>query len=64
MTDVIKTASKTVEPTGDSIGNKIADKITSGSKTSPQNTLRTYENEIEIPQKHIYISEKMTTNYL
>ena len=32
MTDVIQTASKTAEPTGDLIGNKIADKITSGSK--------------------------------
>ena len=55
MTDVTKTASKTAEPTGDLIGNKIADKITSGSKTSPQNALRPYENEIEIPQKHIYL---------
>ena len=45
-TDAFKTSSKRViqkkaEATGDLIGNKIADKITRGSKTSPDNNLGT-----------------------
>ena len=47
--DAIKTSSqraiqKTVEATADLIGNKIADKITSVSKKSLQNALKTDEN--------------------
>ena len=47
--DAIKTSSqraiqKTVEATVDLIGNKIADKITSVSKKSSQNALKTDEN--------------------
>ena len=63
-TDAIKTASKkaiqkTAEGTGDLIDNKIADKITSTSK-SPQNASKelhskTDENKIEI-RKERYIS--------
>ena len=61
--DVIKTVSKrpiqkTAEATGDLIGNKIADKITSVSKKSsakllPQNNED--NDESEVPEK-IYIS--------
>ena len=47
-TDAFKTSSKrviqkAVEATGDLIGNKIVDKITRSSKTSPQNNLETNE---------------------
>ena len=57
-TDVLKTAlekpiQKTAETAGDFIGNKIADKITSVSKTSPRNNLVT--NKDEIPRE-MYIS--------
>ena len=57
-TDVLKTAlekpiKKTAETAGDFIGNKIADKITSVSKTSPRNNLVT--NKDEIPRE-MYIS--------
>ena len=50
-TDSMKTESKkaiqkTVEATGDFIGNKVADKITKVSKTSPKNNSRTNEEEI------------------
>ena len=37
---------KAAESTADLIGNKIADKITRISKTSPQNNLETNEEEI------------------
>ena len=48
---VLKTVSKrtihnTTEATDDLIGNKIADKITRVSKTSPQNNSETSEKEI------------------
>ena len=51
-TDAIKTASKraipkTVEVTGDIIGNKIADKTTKASKSLPQNSSETVETETE-----------------
>ena len=51
VTHAIKTASKrviqkTVEATGDLIGNNIADKITRVSKTSTQSNLETNEEEI------------------
>ena len=50
-TDAIKTASKipiqkAAEATGDLIGNKIADKITRVSKTTPKNNIETNEEEI------------------
>ena len=50
-TDSIKTVSKgviqnTEEATGDLVGNKIADKITRVSKTSPKNNSETNEQEI------------------
>ena len=45
-TDALKTVSKraiqkTVEESGDLIGNKIADRITKASETSPRNILET-----------------------
>ena len=51
-TDALKTASKraiqkTVEATGDLIGNKIADSITKVSKTSLQNNSETNEGILE-----------------
>ena len=46
---------KTKEPTGDLIGNKIDDKITSVGKT------KTKEKEIE--RKEIYISPEKRANY-
>ena len=50
-TDALKTDSKrviqkTAEATGDLTGNKIADKITRVSKTSPKNNSETNEEEI------------------
>ena len=56
--DAIKTASKKAiqkraEGTGDLIGNKIDDKITRTSKTSPENSLAT--NEEEMPKKNTYL---------
>ena len=55
-TDAIKTVSKraiqkTAEATGDLIGNKIADKITSVSK-------KTQNNESEVPKKDAYLQKK------
>ena len=67
--DALKTALKTaiqkiVEPTGDLTGNRIVDKITKLSKTSPQNNLEKVTNEEEnlgldkeIPKER-YISPK------
>ena len=60
--DAIKTASKraipkTAEATGDLIGNKIPDKITSVWKNDDANS------ETEVLKKKIYISRKKTTNY-
>ena len=54
-TDAIKTASKraiqkTSEATGDLIGNKTADKITSVSKKSPKELPLQNEYKIEIPK--------------
>ena len=69
-TDPIKIASKraiqkTAEATGDFIGNKIADKITSASKKTPDKELnRNYDEtenvEIATPKKR-YISRKKTS---
>ena len=54
---------KTTEATGDLIGNKIADKITRASKTSPKNNSETNEEEI---LRERYISQDKlikTKNY-
>ena len=65
-TDGLKTTSKraiqkTAEGTSDLIDNKIADKITKVSKTSPQNKSDTVTNEHDkdIPkERHIYLQKK------
>ena len=64
-TDPIKTASeraiqKTAEATGDLIGNKIADKITSVSKKSPTELhSKGLQNvEMEVPKKDISPEER------
>ena len=68
-TDAIKTAShraiqKTVEATGDLVGNKIADKITSISK-KPTKKLSAIDEDAELStrKKKIYIARRKTTNY-
>ena len=68
-TDALKTVSKraiqkTVEESGDLIGNKIADRITKASETSPRNILETVknENEKEIPKERYILSEEMQKN--
>ena len=66
-TDVIETASKraiqkTSETTGDLIGNKVADKITSVSKKSPKELYSQNENEIEIPKERYISPEKRQKN--
>ena len=63
-TNAIKTASKgaiqkIAEATSDLNGNKIADKITTISKSHS----KIDKNEIEIPKQKIHISRKKTTNY-
>ena len=55
-TDAIKTASKraiqkTAEETGDLIGNKNTDKITSVSKNFPKELHSQNEDKIEIPKE-------------
>ena len=64
-TDAIKPASKraiqkTAKTTGDLTGNKIADKVTSVSKTLHP---KTYENETRIRKERYIFPEKKTTNY-
>ena len=61
-TDAIKTASKraiqkTAEATGDLVGNKIADKITSASKKSRNEEIKSNQVNNEIPKER-YISPK------
>ena len=61
-TDAIKTASKreiqkTADATGDLIGNKIADKITSVSKKSLKE-LQNKEIEEDVPKKDTYLQKK------
>ena len=65
-TDAIKTTSKrviqkTAEATGDLIGNKIADKITSVSKKKSNNN--NDDVELATHKKKIYITRRKTTNY-
>ena len=60
---MIKTASKraiqnTAEVTDDLIGNKIADKIISISKSSKELHSKTDENKIEIPKEKYISPEK------
>ena len=67
-TDAIKTVSKraiqkTAEATGDLVGNKIADKITSFSKSLKELHSKTDENEIEIPKERYLPPDKKPTNY-
>ena len=63
-TDAIKTAKrviqKTVEATGDLIGNKFANKITKVLKNSQQNNLEAVvnENDKEIPKERYMSPEK------
>ena len=59
-TDALKTSSKrviqkTTEATSDLIGNKIADKITRVSKTSPQNNLQTSEEILREKYSDAYL---------
>ena len=49
-----KKSNSTAEATGDLIGNKIADKITKGSK----NNLDKAKNEIEMPKERYISPEK------
>ena len=61
-TDAIKTASKrailkTAEATGDLIGNKIADKITSVSKKSNNNN-NNEDVELTTHKKDVYLQKK------
>ena len=56
----LKLLQKTAEPTCDLIGNKIADKITGASKTSPKNNLETNEEEI-LKEKYISPESKKKT---
>ena len=61
-----KAIQKPAEETGDLIGNKIADKTTSTSK-SPQTLKKLHskadENEIEILKERFISPEKKTTNH-
>ena len=66
--DAIKTASKRLiqkkaEATGDLVGNKIADKITSASKNSHDEEIQSNEFNNEIPKKR-YISPKKDNKLL
>ena len=65
VTDVLKTGSKrvvpkTVEATGNLIGNKTVDKITKVSKNSQQNNLEAVKNEHkkEIPKERCISPEE------
>ena len=49
---------KTAEATGDLIGNKIANKIAKVSRNSPQNFLKKFESETEIPKERYISPEK------
>ena len=69
-TDTIKTVSqwaiqKTAEATGDLVGNKIADKITSISKKSTKKLSAIDEDTESSTRKkiYIYIAGRKTTNY-
>ena len=53
---------KTAEDTGDLIGNKIADKITSFSKKSPKELHPQNDDKIQIPKER-YISQFTLCDY-
>ena len=53
---------KTAETAGDLIGNKIANKITRISKTSPKRNSETNQEEI-LRGRYIYITRVKTENY-
>ena len=53
-----KIVHKTAEATGDLIGNKIADKITSTSKKSQNEEIQSDEVNNEIPRKDIFLLKK------
>ena len=53
---------KTAEETGDLIGNKIADKITSFSKKSPKELHPQNDDKIKIPKER-YISQFTLCDY-
>ena len=57
MIAVKKIVNKSAEITGDLIGNKIADKITSASKKSHNEEIQSNEVNNEIPKER-YISSK------
>ena len=68
VTDAIKTASKRViqkpaEATGDLVGNKIADKITSASKKLRNEEIQSNKVNNEIPKER-YISPKERQNII
>ena len=46
------------EATSNLIDNKIADKVTSTSKDSSKNSLKTDENGLEIPKTNTYLQKK------
>ena len=68
--DALETGSKrgiqkTVEPTGDLIGNKVAEKIVKVSRSSTKDSPETVKNETEnigsdrdIPKKYIHLQKK------
>ena len=65
-TDTLKSASKKViqkteKASSDLIGNKIADKITRASKTSPKNNLETNEEEM---LRERYISPELRQKFI
>ena len=61
-TTAIRAASKRLmqtkaEATGDLIDNKIADKITSASKSTVSSQNNDTNNETNVPKKHIYLQK-------
>ena len=58
ITATKKRIQKTVEATGDFIGNKIVDKITSVSMKSSTKELHSNENELEILKERCIFHEK------
>ena len=61
--NLIIATQKTAEATGDLVGNKIADKVTSVSKKKSNNNNNNNEVELATHKKKIYITRRKTTNY-
>ena len=61
----LRVIQKTAEATSDLTPNKIANKITKVSRSSPQNNSETITNEHdkEIPKERYISSDKKTQNY-